>query len=648
MDKDYYSQALKAGQKQYKESVAKSEDPNLPVLDNMLPVEKLAGGVDLGIIQIPTELIVGTKTAGRTSSFASNFMPVAAEGTEFANKWKALVEYHLNEGINDPIKAYEYKNRYYIEEGNKRVSVLKFFGAVSVAGQVTRILPYRDGTEETELYFEYVEFYGITKVNFLEFTKKGSYRKFLQLMGREDRSAWNDDVVKMLRTDYYYFRKAFEEQGGNALQITPADALLQYMTIYGYDSLRGMNQNGIREVLGKVWKEITLIQEGQPISVIEDPEQNASQNLLTRIIPSIPRPKQAIKVLFVYRRKPENSSWVKGHEEGRLELEERMGAKVETEYAVCKTEEETSACMEEAIGRGVSVIFVTSAEAINACLKTAVEHPNVAILNCSLNVSHRYIRTYYPRMYEAKFISGAIAGAMCTNDRIGYINAYPVFGAIAEVNAFARGVQLSNSHAKVYLEWATDDVLKEKVNKLHAMGASLISVRNRSQSAEGEKEYFGLQLVEGSKVTELVSPVRNWGCYYEQILQSIMDGRFHSQENKNQKSLNYYWGMSSNVVGVEFSEHLPRGVRYLGELIHKAIRMGVCRPFYNPEIDENGKMQWHNIKATISMEEIIGMDWLESNIVGSIPAYDELPDKVKKLVDVIGVRPARKDPDQEI
>ena len=50
------------------------------------------------------------------------------------------------EGIREPIKAYEFMNKFYVEEGNKRVSVLKFFDAVSIPGNVTRIVPPR--TEE--------------------------------------------------------------------------------------------------------------------------------------------------------------------------------------------------------------------------------------------------------------------------------------------------------------------------------------------------------------------------------------------------------------------------------------------------------------------------------------------------------------------
>ena len=652
MDRDYYSLALKAGQKQLREAAARSEKPYLPALDDMLSVDRLVSGVDLGLVQIPVKYIVGTKSTGRTSSFASNFMPVAEENSEFASKWKSLCSSHLQEGIRDPVKAYEYKNRFYIEEGNKRVSVLKFFDAVSIPGYVTRILPDRDGSEEAELYYEFVDFYQISKVNFIEFTKRGSYKKFLQLLGRETKEGWNEDIIKKLRTDYYYFEKAFLELGGDKLDITAADAMLLYMTIYGYDSLRARSQTEIKGILSKAWPEIALIQEEQPIDIIEDPEHDDSQGLLSKIIPIIPIipwSKPTVKALFLYGRRPEDSAWTAGHEKGRLEAHMRIQNQMESMTAVCTTEEEAEQTMREAIEKDkVNVIFATAAEMMNACLKTAIDHPQVDILNCSLNVSHKAVRMYYPRMYEAKFISGAIAGAMCDNDMIGYINNYPVFGSIAEINAFARGVQLSNSHAKVYLEWANDASLNEKAKELIDKGISLISVRNRSQNGERERNLFGLQYIRDNSVTELVAPVWNWGAYYEQIIRSILEGSFHEQDSKSTKSLNYYWGMSSDVVGIVFSDQLPRGIRYQGELIQKAIRMGVCRPFYDPQIDENGKVKWHNIKATISMEEIIRMDWLEDNIIGAIPTYDQLDEKTQKLVDVIGVQSARKDPEEPV
>lgn len=59
-------------------------------------------------------------------------MPLLDEDTEFAQKWNALCDAHLSVGIRDPIKAYEYMNKFYVEEGNKRVSVMKYYEAMSI------------------------------------------------------------------------------------------------------------------------------------------------------------------------------------------------------------------------------------------------------------------------------------------------------------------------------------------------------------------------------------------------------------------------------------------------------------------------------------------------------------------------------------
>ena len=153
MPETYYREALKLGQRDYRACVAAGRSPCLPVLDDFVSPERSAKGTELGIVQIPMERIVGTKTRGRVNSFAPNFMPILAAGTEFSAKWEALCSAHMTDGIREPIKAYEYMNRFYVEEGNKRVSVLKFFGAVSIPGQVIRVLPERSDSKETEIYY---------------------------------------------------------------------------------------------------------------------------------------------------------------------------------------------------------------------------------------------------------------------------------------------------------------------------------------------------------------------------------------------------------------------------------------------------------------------------------------------------------------
>ena len=112
MSETYYREALKLGQKEYRARAALGESPCLPALDDILPAEKAVSGIELGIVQIPTEFIVGTRTQGRVHTFAPNFMPLLDPKSEFAVKWQRLCTAHLQEGIRDPIRAYEYRNRF--------------------------------------------------------------------------------------------------------------------------------------------------------------------------------------------------------------------------------------------------------------------------------------------------------------------------------------------------------------------------------------------------------------------------------------------------------------------------------------------------------------------------------------------------------
>ena len=102
-----YQEALKLGKKEYKACVSRGRFPYLPVLDDILSREEIRTEQNMGLIQVPLDFVVGTSTMGRTYSFAANFMPILAEKTEFAIKWMNLSDAQINEGIRDPIIAYE-------------------------------------------------------------------------------------------------------------------------------------------------------------------------------------------------------------------------------------------------------------------------------------------------------------------------------------------------------------------------------------------------------------------------------------------------------------------------------------------------------------------------------------------------------------
>ena len=151
MASDDYSKALRSAKAAYRKALSKGEYPYLPALDEIVDNRNVTTEEPLGLVSIPLDQIVGTKTAGRQNAFASNFMPLMPEDSEFSRKWDGVVQYHLNQGVGDPIEAYEYMNRFYVLEGNKRVSVLKYFHADSIEGTVVVLVPYPDESPENQI-----------------------------------------------------------------------------------------------------------------------------------------------------------------------------------------------------------------------------------------------------------------------------------------------------------------------------------------------------------------------------------------------------------------------------------------------------------------------------------------------------------------
>ena len=109
-ESDYYK-ALNDGLLNYYTHISHGETPFLPVLDDILENVSIVSRVELGLVDIPLDLIVGTSTYARTVSFASNFMPIVDDESEFADKWIKLSNDLLFEGQREPVKAYEYMNK---------------------------------------------------------------------------------------------------------------------------------------------------------------------------------------------------------------------------------------------------------------------------------------------------------------------------------------------------------------------------------------------------------------------------------------------------------------------------------------------------------------------------------------------------------
>ncbi len=630
MAKEDYLKAYKLGKKDYQTRMLRGEKPTLQVLDDIMPERGTYHEVPLGIVQIPVDQIVGTKNVARSNSFAGNFMPILLENTEFASKCARLSTTHLEEGIRDPIKAYEYMNRFYVEEGNKRVSILKYFGAVSIPGNVTRIVPARTEEKENKIYYEFMEFYQWAPINYIWFSQEGSFLKLQEAVEKEPGEKWTEDDLLRFSTMYTRFTSEYRAKGGSRLKITPGDAFLAFVTVHGYNAVDEMTTNEMKDLITKSWEEFELLQEEDDIELKMKPSQE-KKPLFSMLLP-MSSPKQ--KIAFLYEKTPGTSAWTYAHELGRLYLEQTFSDEVSTSCYENATKENAAELIDQAIESGCNLIFTTTPPLVQASVKAAIENPEVKILNCSLNTSHRYIRTYYSRMHEAKFLMGAIAGAMAENGKLTYIADYPIFGTIANINAFALGAKMINPRVKVFLEWSSRKEV-DIAERIRETGSACVSGRDIVIPEEASR-FFGIYHMENGNPRNLAMPLSHWGKFYEQLIRTIMDGGWKHDDN-SAKAINYWWGMSAGVIDVICSRNLPIGTKRLVELLKATITSGEFNPFSGILYSQAGVVQ-DTAERCLLPEEIMTMDWLAENVVGTIPQAVELTEEAAPVIKQQGVK----------
>lgn len=627
-----YLKAYKMGKKDVTARSLRGEYPYLKVLDEIPEAANSIMEYPLGLVQIPTDKIVGTKTAGRSQAFAGNFMPVLPETTEFAMKWSTLCEAHVEEGIRDPIKAYEFMNRFYVLEGNKRVSVLKYFDAVSIPGYVTRIVPARTENRENRIYYAFMDFYRLSEVNFVWFSDEKSFARLQRLIGKRPDEYWTEEDRKTFSAVYFTFRKLYKDKGGDKLNITTGDAFLGFIEIYGYAALQEMTVAEMKEMVTKSWKVFDVMTDDEMMDIQMDPKDK-KKPLLQRLVPTS---SPVLHIAFVHDADPKNSAWTYAHDLGRMHLEEAFPDQLKTSVYIRADYANEETVIEKAIADGNRIIFTTSPVLYNASLKVAIRNPEVKILNCSMLASKGMIRTYSARMYEAKFLVGAIAGAMTENDRLGYIADYPIYGTVANLNAFALGAKMVNPRAKVYVEWQSKkhtDIYEE----LRKNEVSFVSGRDIIIPGSGEgSRHFGLFRMDDEWHYNLAMPIWHWGKFYEKMIRSILSGTWKGDEESRTKSVNYWWGMSSGVIDVITSQNLPIGTERLVELLKKTICEGEFNPFSGILYSQNGVIQG-NKEDELRPERIITMDWLAENVIGTIPKLSDLTEHAKPVVRQQGV-----------
>ena len=628
-----YNQALKLGQKEYKEASAAGKQLHPLVLDELLPNDFTESVVDAGLVEIPAERIVGVKAAGRVTAFSASFRPLLDIKTEFGAKWVNLCEAHLGDtGITDPIQCYEYLGNFYVQEGNKRVSVLRHFESPRIPGYVKRILPAKTEEPRIQAYYEFLEFYKDAKLYQPQFRRPGDYGKLLKYLGKGKGEAWSEDERRTFRAYYHYFTEAFASVGKDK-DLVPEEALLLWLELYPYENLGSLPAQELKKSVSALWEDMVTSNSEVSVKLQTNADDSGKTSLVSRVMAALDQ----LNVAFVHQLSPSASTWVLGHEMGKEHIETVFGDKILVRsYYDASTPEQTEVLLEQAVEDGAQVVFTTSAPLRRETLKMAVKYPKVRFFNCSVDQPYSSIRSYYARLYEAKFITGAIAGALANNDRIGYMAAYPILGEPASINAFALGAQMTNPRAQIELKWSCIPGTSQA--DFFADGIRIVSNKEAPTESKMFLDFcnYGTYLMDDkATLIPLGTPVWGWGQFYEYAIKTILSGGMQKEKGSG-TALNYWFGLDSGVIDLKLSDRLPQGGRQMAKLLYEAVKQGYIDPFGRKIMAQDGTVKNDGTESFTS-EQILRMDWLCDNVIGYIPTIEEIRLESRKIVQELGI-----------
>ncbi len=623
MNSNIYFKARREGLKAYSAAIAEHRDPYLPVLQDKLPNLNQMDRLSLGIQAVPLDRVIGTVTQGRSYAFANNFMPILETNSEFSGKWGALYESVEAEGLREAAKMLEYMGYYYLIEGNKRISVMKTLGAEYVEADVTRVVPPRTDEPENIAYFEYCRFAKESGLYDIFLSRPGDYGRLCALPGLREGDTWTEEEVLTLRKIYHYFYTAYLKIMKGKVCRSCGDAFLLWLLAFGYQDVKN-------ESLDEVEAQVRLMQDefllhNDSISIVMDSQTNDPQPSL---ISALFRPSK-VKAAFLYTRPVKESAWNYWHDMGRLEVEEKLGDKVETTARIVTSRTENEEAIEELIKEGYSVIFATSPLMLNSCIEPSLEHPEVKLLVSSQLAGYQHVRTYYLRFYEAKFLLGLAAGILSKSGKIGYIADYPIYGSPSMINAFATGARMVNPNAKVYLNW-TSLASYDPREPFHDPEIRVVCNRDLTAPDRSSRDSGLFLRGEDGEPVSMATLVPRWGVFYRHVIEQVQKGTFDAAKSGD-ASQNYWWGIASDVLSVAASSRFDPYCARLLRNMEDQMRDQTFTPFEGLLRDQHGAVRCEEDRR-LTPAEILTMDYLAENVIGALPSPEELTPYARPLV----------------
>ncbi len=267
------------------------------------------------------------------------------------------------------------------------------------------------------------------------------------------------------------------------------------------------------------------------------------------------------------------------------------------------------------------VIFSTSFGYMDPTIKVAKEFPNVDFMHCSGFKKAENVNNYFGRIYQARYLTGLVAGAMTKSNKLGYVAAFPIPEVIRGINAFTIGARQMNPNAEVRVVWTKtwyDPALeKDAAKSLLDAGCDVIAQHQDSPAPQEAAEEAGAYSIgynsdmsSFAPKAHLTSAVWNWAPVYVKTVEAVKNGTWKGNQS-------IWWSMADDVVDIT-----PMGAMVSEDIKAKVmekkaeLKAGKDMIFVGPIKNQKGEVVVAE-GAVIPDGDLLGMNWFVEGVVGT-------------------------------
>ena len=310
--------------------------------------------------------------------------------------------------------------------------------------------------------------------------------------------------------------------------------------------------------------------------------------------------------------------WNASNYEGIRAACEALGAELSVRDNVRENSGMCPQAIRELAAEGCGMIFLGSYSYSAEAKDLVDEYPGIAFATNSAEIHKPNMTAYFARLYQARYLAGALAGMKTKSGVLGYVAAMPNAEVNRGINAFALGARQTNPEARVVVAWtgAWENPEKEAAlaeRLIREQGADVLTYHQDDDAVAKTADRLGASFIaynapipDGTK-RGLAAIRCRWEVFYQDILRRYLKGELNAVKN-------HWIGIDRDAVTLT---SLSIEVTEKERIQLDALRQSLVNQrliFIGPLYDNHGILRCKD-RETVSDDTLLeAVDWLVEGV----------------------------------